>query len=423
MKFEPAKLPLIILSASGIVVLLLMLFKPEPPRNPVEIKPLVVDVVEVKRRALPVSIGAQGVVSPRVDTSMISEVSGRIVSVSDKFVVGGFFERGDVLLKIDDTDYIVKLRQVEAAVALANSKLAQERGFSKVALTEWERRHNRDSLDSPSRDLALRKPQIEEAKAQLASTLAQLEQAKSNLMKTKFTAPYRGLVKSKSVDISQYVSAGSEVAQIFAIDIAEIRLPVGESKLTYLNLPDDFIANRGQINASVVLTHTVDEEIYTHQAYLTRTEGVLDAGSRSLYLVAQVADPYGLENKLNKSSMLRVGTFVNAQIQGKTISGLVELPRNILRPGNNIWVVDSQNRLQQRKITVLRTGGEKMLISKGLMDGDIVCLTSLGPVLSGTVVRIGSIISQQDASMLGSETKTMQEPVAKDISADQVGGV
>jgi RND family efflux transporter MFP subunit len=423
MKFEPAKLPLIILSASGIVVLLLMLFKPEPPRNPVEIKPLVVDVVEVKRRALPVSIGAQGVVSPRVDTSMISEVSGRVVSVSDKFVVGGFFERGDVLLKIDDTDYIVKLRQVEAAVALANSKLAQERGFSKVALTEWERRHNRDSLDSPSRDLALRKPQIEEAKAQLASTLAQLEQAKSNLMKTKFTAPYRGLVKSKSVDISQYVSAGSEVAQIFAIDIAEIRLPVGESKLTYLNLPDDFIANRGQINASVVLTHTVDEEIYTHQAYLTRTEGVLDAGSRSLYLVAQVADPYGLENKLNKSSMLRVGTFVNAQIQGKTIPGLVELPRNILRPGNNIWVVDSQNRLQQRKITVLRTGGEKMLISKGLMDGDIVCLTSLGPVLSGTVVRIGSIISQQDASMLGSETKTMQEPVAKDISADQVGGV
>jgi multidrug efflux pump subunit AcrA (membrane-fusion protein) len=200
-------------------------------------------------------------------------------------------------------------------------------------------------------------------------------------------------------------------------------LPVGESKLTYLNLPDDFISNRGQINASVVLTHTVDEEIYTHQAYLTRTEGVLDAGSRSLYLVAQVADPYGLENKLNKSSMLRVGTFVNAQIQGKTIPGLVELPRNILRPGNNIWVVDSQNRLQQRKITVLRTGGEKMLISKGLMDGDIVCLTSLGPVLSGTVVRIGSIISQQDASMLGSETKTMQEPVAKDISADQVGGV
>jgi RND family efflux transporter MFP subunit len=423
MKFESIKLPLIILSACALVVLLLVLFKPEPPRNPVEIKPLIVDVVEVKRRALPVAIGAQGVVSPRVDTSMISEVSGRVISVSDKFVVGGFFERGDVLLKIDDTDYIVKLRQVEAAVALARSKLAQERGFSKVALIEWERRHNRDSLDSPSRDLALRKPQIEEAKAQLAATLAQLEQAKSNLMKTKFTAPYRGLVKSKSVDISQYVSAGSEVAQIFAIDIAEIRLPVGESKLAYLNLPDDFIANRRQINASVVLTHTVDEEIYTHQAYLTRTEGVLDAGSRSLYLVAQVPDPYGLESKRNKSSILRVGTFVNAQIQGKTIPGLVELPRNILRPGNNIWVVDSQNRLQQRKITVLRTGGEKMLISKGLTDGDIVCLTSLGPVLSGTPVRIGSIISQQDASMLGSETKTMPEPVAKDISADQVGGV
>jgi RND family efflux transporter MFP subunit len=423
MKFESIKLPLIILSACALVVLLLVLFKPEPPRNPVEIKPLIVDVVEVKRRALPVAIATQGVVSPRVDTSMISEVSGRVISVSDKFVVGGFFERGDVLLKIDDTDYIVKLRQVEAAVALARSRLAQERGFSKVALVEWERRHNRDSLDSPSRDLALRKPQIEEAKAQLASTLAQLEQAKSNLMKTKFTAPYRGLVKSKSVDISQYVSAGSEVAQIFAIDIAEIRLPVGESKLAYLNLPDDFITNRGQINASVVLTHTVDEEIYTHQAYLTRTEGVLDAGSRSLYLVAQVPDPYGLESKRNKSSMLRVGTFVNAQIQGKTIPGLVELPRNILRPGNNIWVVDSQNRLQQRKITVLRTAGEKMLISKGLTDGDIVSLTSLGPVLSGTPVRIGSIISQQDPSMLGSETKTMPEPVAKDISADQVGGV
>jgi|TARA_B110000902_G_scaffold262733_1_gene340243 RND family efflux transporter MFP subunit len=423
MKFESVKLPLIILSASALVVFLLVLFKPEPPRKPVEIKPLIVDVVEVKRKALPVSIGAQGVVSPRIHTSMISEVSGRVISVSDKFVVGGFFERGEVLLKIDDTDYIVKLRQVEAAVALARSKLAQEKGFSKVALIEWERRHNRDSLDSPARDLALRKPQIEEAKAQLASTLAQLDQAKSNLQKTQFTAPYRGLVKSKSVDISQYVAAGSEVAQTFAIDIAEIRLPVGESKLPYLDLPDDFAANSSLINAAVILTHTVDEETYTHQAYLTRTEGVLDAGSRSLYLVAQVPDPYGLESKRGNSSMLRVGTFVNAQIQGKIIPKLVELPRNILRPGNNIWVVDSQNRLQLRKISVLRTGGEKMLVSSGLDDGDLVSLTSVGPVLSGTPVRIGSISSQQDASMLGSETNTRPNPIVKDISTAPLGGV
>jgi RND family efflux transporter MFP subunit len=423
MKFESVKLPLIILSASALVVFLLVLFKPEPPRKPVEIKPLIVDVVEVKRKALPVSIGAQGVVSPRIHTSMISEVSGRVISVSDKFVVGGFFERGEVLLKIDDTDYIVKLRQVEAAVALARSKLAQEKGFSKVALIEWERRHNRDSLDSPARDLALRKPQIEEAKAQLASTLAQLDQAKSNLQKTQFTAPYRGLVKSKSADISQYVAAGSEVAQTFAIDIAEIRLPVGESKLPYLDLPDDFAANSSLINAAVILTHTVDEETYTHQAYLTRTEGVLDAGSRSLYLVAQVPDPYGLESKRGNSSMLRVGTFVNAQIQGKIIPKLVELPRNILRPGNNIWVVDSQNRLQLRKISVLRTGGEKMLVSSGLDDGDLVSLTSVGPVLSGTPVRIGSISSQQDASMLGSETNTRPNPIVKDISTAPLGGV
>jgi RND family efflux transporter MFP subunit len=423
MKFESVKLPLIILSASALVVFLLVLFKPEPPRKPVEIKPLIVDVVEVKRKALPVSIGAQGVVSPRIHTSMISEVSGRVISVSDKFVVGGFFERGEVLLKIDDTDYIVKLRQVEAAVALARSKLAQEKGFSKVALIEWERRHNRDSLDSPARDLALRKPQIEEAKAQLASTLAQLDQAKSNLQKTQFTAPYRGLVKSKSADISQYVAAGSEVAQTFAIDIAEIRVPVGESKLPYLDLPDDFAANSSLINAAVILTHTVDEETYTHQAYLTRTEGVLDAGSRSLYLVAQVPDPYGLESKRGNSSMLRVGTFVNAQIQGKIIPKLVELPRNILRPGNNIWVVDSQNRLQLRKISVLRTGGEKMLVSSGLDDGDLVSLTSVGPVLSGTPVRIGSISSQQDASMLGSETNTRPNPIVKDISTAPLGGV
>jgi RND family efflux transporter MFP subunit len=423
MKFETIKLPLIILSVCALVVLLLVLFKPEPPRNPVEIKPLIVDVVEVKRRALSVTIGAQGVVMPRVDTSMISEVSGRVISVSEKFVVGGFFERGDVLLEIDDTDYVVKLRQVEATVALARTKLLQERGFSKVALIEWERRHNKDSLDSPARDLALRKPQIEEAKAQLGSALAQLEQARSNLEKTKFKAPYRGLVKSKSVDISQYVAAGSEIAQLFAVDIAEIRLPVGESKLAYLNLPDDFITERDLINASVELTHTIDEEIYTHQAYLTRTEGVLDAGTRSLYLVAQVPDPYGLENNRKKTSILRVGTFVDAKIQGKTIPGLVELPRNILRPGNNIWVVDSQNRLQQRKITVLRTGGDKMLISKGLADGDIVSLTSVGPVLSGTPVNIGSIVSQQDASMLGSEIETKALPVDKDADVNQFGGV
>jgi len=210
-----------------------------------------------------------------------------------------------------------------------------------------------------------------------------------------------------------------------AVSDAEVRLAIPESKLSYLSLPDAYGGATRDL-AGVELSYRVDGETQSWSASLVRSEGVLDQRSRSLFVVARVRDPYGIyEPGSDGFTPLRFGMFVNASIEGRRVERVIPLPRAVVRPGNEVWVVDDNNRLQARNVSLLRTDGAEIFVTAGLDDGDRVCLTSVGPVLPGTLVSISSVLRQSkpDADsreLLDSELATQPptEPAGAVSAAD-----
>jgi RND family efflux transporter MFP subunit len=413
--------PLLIIVLAALLAALLVWLKPVPVVVVPEQKPLLVDVLEVERRTLTINVKAQGIVQASARTHLVSEVSGRIVEVSGNFNVGGFFRAGDVLLRIDPRDYQTRLQQAAAQVAQAQSMLAQERGRAEVAKREWQQRSGRNKVSEQARQLALRKPQLLEAEAQFKSAAAGLNQAELDLERTVIMAPYDGLVAAKSADIGQFIGAGSPIGEIMAVNDAEVRLAIPESKLNYLTLPDAYSAADAE-QAVVELSHTLDGEQRRWQARVVRTEGVLDPRSRALFVVAQVRDPYGIYQIRDASfTPLRFGMFVDASLEGRRVDNVVPLPRGVIRPGNQVWIVDDNNRLQARKLSLLRTDGAEIFVTSGLDDGDKVCLTSVGPVLPGTRVSISSVLRQSNADTVEGELPPAE--IAKQPAKESAGAV
>ena len=410
--------PLLIIGLAVLLAAILVGMKPEPEVITPETRPLLVDVLQVSPTNLAISVQAQGVVRPSSRTSLVSEVSGRVMTVAESFSAGGFFRSGDVLLRLDDRDYSARLKQAEALVAQARSVLAQEQGRVAVAEHEWQQRTRRNTVGEEARRLALREPQLLEALAQLESALAGLDQARLDLERTVVIAPYDGLVEARQVDIGQYVTAGMPLGAILAVEDAEIRLAIPESKLGYLSLPAAHRRSKGN-RPAVEISHSLDGETRTWQAELVRTEGVLDERSRSLFVVAGLQDPYGLYRELASEDFapLRFGMFVDARIEGRRVDGVISLPRAIIRPGNLVWIVDDSNRLQEREITLLRTDGAEILVTGGLDEGDKVCVTSVGPVLPNTPVSISSLIRQESSRQQDPEPVT--KPSASPGSASE----
>lgn len=398
--------PIAILLVATIVSVVFVLTRPDPKVVDNTPKPLLVDAIEVVKEDIQVSVRSQGTVQPRTRTTLVAEVSGRVVNVADQFNVGGFFNKGDELLTIDQRDYLAAVKRAEAAVATAQSLLATEKGRAEVAYQDWLKYRSSVKRSEAATALALRKPQMQEAEANLSSALADLDHARNQLERTRIRAPYDGLFSAKQVDIGQFVNVGSALAEIFAIDRAELRLALPEHKLNYLELPT--LAQPDlNIEPAVQLFAEVGGNLHQWDGRVVRTEGVFDDRTRVLFAVAQIDDPYGMNHPIQEP--LRVGTFVEANITGRVINDLVVLPRKLLRAGNRIWVIDQQNQLQNRQVSVLRTDGKDIYITSGLDNGELVCASTISGAVSGTEVRLAEKKpSNQDRLPAHPETEQSQ---------------
>jgi RND family efflux transporter MFP subunit len=371
------------LAGATAVSVFLYLQRPDSEISEPEYKPVTVDVAEVVREDLRIHVQAQGTVTPLRETSVMAEVKGRIVWVSPALNAGGFVQENDILLRIDPRDYQTSLLRAQAALESAESALAQENGRAEVALREWQKLPKGSQRSEEARDLYLRKPQLEQAEAQLLAARADLDTARDNLERTIIRAPYDALIRAKHSELGQFVTAGAPLADLFSVDYAEVRLPIPQSKLDYLELPG--LAGYEQ-GAMIDLYTDVAGEIKHWTARLHRTEGVYDERSRVLYTVARIEDPYALRDPGREP--LRIGTFVNANIEGMEMRDVVRLPRHLLRAGNLLWIVDDTSRLRNREVTTLRTGGDDIYVSAGLDDGELVSLTVLDSSFEGALVDV-----------------------------------
>ena len=346
-------LPVVLVAASiAVVVALIVIQKGQRAERKTEAEQaILVDTITARVSSLNFTVNSQGTVRPRTETSLVAEVSGRIVSVNPAFIAGGFFRKGDVLLEIDPSDYQTGLKRAEAALASRQAKLADETARSDQALKDWD---NLGKQGQPSA-LALRLPQLEDARANVSAAEADVQKAKRDLERTRISLPYDGLVRQKVVDIGQYVTLGTPLGTTFAIDTAEIRLPLTQNDLNYLDLPSETDSDSETDSyPPVVLSAEQGGQVETWQAKIIRSEGVVDEASRLIYAVAQVVDPYAVLGKSTQKE-LKIGTFVEAAIQGLAVENVVVLPRFVLRADSTVLALDDADKLQILPVEVLRS--------------------------------------------------------------------
>jgi len=335
----------------------------------------------VNRAQLAMHVESQGIVAPRTRTRIVSEVSGLVLDVADAFVVGGTFKAGDMLLKLDPTDYEVALQRAEAKVISFKALMELENARSVQAEKEWGMT-GRPTSEAPL--LALRRPYLLEAEANLLQAKAEVRQAEIKLSKTIIRASYAGMVSEKLADIGQFVTMGTAIGETFAIDFVEIRLPLSEKDLTMM----DGLSSQVELRKKqITLTGTVDGIVTSWLATLARSEGVVDELSRSQYIVARVADPYGLDDN-DRQVPLRVGTFVKASIQGKVLKDVFKVPRSALLEGSRMGLVDDQALLKIISVEVASTDDNHYYISEGLQDGHQIVTSALGTPIEGLKLRI-----------------------------------
>lgn len=373
---------IILIGLAGAIVMVAT--RPKVEQRPVPFLPPLVRAQTVSYQDVQLSVNSQGTVTPRTETDLISQVAGTIIAVSPQFASGGFFEEDELLIRIDPRDYEYAIARLEAEVAQSRVRLAREEEEAAIARAEWERI---GSSSEPS-PLVLREPQLEEARTILRAAQASLKQAKLNLERTRIIAPYPGRVREKNIDIGQYVSPGFRLGTIYSIDTAEVRLPVPDSDLAYLDICLD--PKNGRFACPVLgvsLTAEFAGRTHTWKGTIVRIEGEIDPRTRMVTLVCSVPDPY---NRMSDSprTPLAVGMFVDAEIFGKRVDDVVVIERSALRGEDTVLIIDDEDRLHYQKVNVLKTDARSAIITEGLSQGQRVCISPLEAVVDGMKVRL-----------------------------------
>jgi len=381
--------------------------KPAPAAKPIRLPPIpIVDVLHIQPGSHRVWIETQGLVKPKTQIELVSQVNGRVEAINEQFSTGGFFDANQVLVMVEESDYRIAVSQANAKLADAKQLLATEKGRARQAKREW-----RDLGNSEANDLFLRKPQLASAKAGLLAADAGLEKAQLDLSRTRISAPFAGRVLSKKVDVGQFVAKGTSIAEVYSSDVAEVRLPLTAQQRQNVSVSE-------LQRSSVKLIARYGSNEYEWDAVLDRLEGAIDSSSRQYYFVANL--PQAFEDSVDSNGVLEkpglaVGQFVTAQIAGNNVDNSFLIPRMALRQQQQIWVLDN-NRLAYMDVIVIQISDDSALVQladKSQANKHIAVITStLSLALKGMNIRDRSAVVR-DLSESDSDSES-------DITAAQV---
>ncbi|WP_318483340.1 efflux RND transporter periplasmic adaptor subunit [Photobacterium leiognathi] len=407
-------LPLVIIAIFIALSALLLNNKKRPEQQKAQVRTPVLEVIRIEKQDVQLSVDSYGVVEPKYKAEVVSEVIGSVNYISPDFAVGKFVSKGELLARLDDSDYHADLTQAQASLAQAQAKLKEEIARGKVA-----KKTLRDVSPNKKTALGLREPQRKQEEANVKFAKAGVERAKRNLAKTEIRAPFDALVKMKNINMGSYLTQGKLIGELYGTETAEIRLPITPNSFSYLDL------NRLDSQKLNIEAQYGDTQTNHWAAKLVRNEGIIDKDNRMIYLIAEVDDPYNLKSPLDKPSIksisslsssspslslpvLQFGTFVTTTIQGKKIKDVIKLPRHVVR-SEQVIVVDSQNKTQTRQVNVVRSDNENAYVIGGLEDGEFVSLIRSDSLIDGTEVK--TVMSQsytpEIAPLMAAEPKVV----------------
>ncbi|MDT4291650.1 efflux RND transporter periplasmic adaptor subunit [Methylomonas sp. MO1] len=339
-----------------------------------------VSVMRVEPQTLRLNVVSQGVVTPREEIDLVSEVAGKVVQMHPALVAGGFFKAGELLLTIDPRDYDYAITAAQARVAEAKRVLIAEQAQVEQAHSEWQALGEGDASE-----LALRKPQLAEAHAKLLAAQADLAKAQLNRSRCELRAPFAGRILTKQAGVGQFLASGAVVARIYASDAAEVRLPISSDQLAFLNLPFALPHSDASLWPKVTLTAELGGSQRQWLGQIVRSEAAVSEDSGQWYLVAQVNQPF---QAIADRPPLVKGLFVHAEIEGAERAGVYRLPRNAISPTQTVKLVNIEQKLEIRPVEIVRSETNAVVIQAGLNPGDRVIVSELPIAIAGTTLKV-----------------------------------
>ena len=389
--------PALILVAVAAIVILISWMAPQAPREILDIPLPAIRVQTVQTQPFQFRVDAQGTVVPRREGDLRPQISGEVVWLSPSMVPGGFFDEGEVLLRIDPVDYAARVESERAALARAES----EAGRARKELKRQRSLADRSVASQARIDDAENAARVSDAV--LREARSRLGQAERDLERTELRAPYRGRIRSERVDPGQFVSRGESLAELYAVDYAEVRLPIPDRELGFMDIslgyrraaadPEGvFETTEGEASSlpslsvpRVRLRADFAGEEQEWWGELVRTEGEIDPRTRMVTVVARVKDPYGHLGNTDVPP-LAVGLFVDAMIEGIELSDAIVLPRNALQGGDRVFILDADDRVHFQPIEIARAERDQVIVKAGVKPGDRLSVTPMPWAVEGMQV-------------------------------------
>jgi RND family efflux transporter MFP subunit len=357
--------PLLILAGGFLLSGLLLEGRPSAEPMPRTTAPQPVRTLDVEPRTIRLFVESQGTVTPRTESQLVAEVAGRVRSVGAGLEPGAFFERGEVLAELDDGDLALDVKRAGALLERA----AAEEEFARTTLARLESLARKGIASDAALDEARRAART--TRASRLEAEVNLARAERDLDRARIVAPFAGRTVSRSIDKGRFLSVGTPIAILHAAEDAEIRLPVPDGELAFLDLPIGREIPRDEAPRVTLRSRFAGRE-HAWEGRIVRTEAQIDPRTRMVNVVARVDRSDAGEDE--QRPPLTAGLFVEAHIEGRAVDGLVRIPRAALADESSVWVVDRDRRLRRRPIEVLRVERSSVLVSDGLAESDLVSL-------------------------------------------------
>ncbi len=345
---------------------------------------ITVEVETLARQDYPITLSSYGEAKAATQSMLVSQVAGQIVAVNEAFRSGSSVKKGDILVNVDDRDYRTAVMSAEANLLDAERSVVEERARAKQAALDWKTLGRKDEPN----DLVLRKPQLMAAEARLKAAQADLSKANLALERTQIRAPFDGRVLDHKVDVGQFINVGTAVAELYANDYVEVRLPLCNCDLDFIDLD---LVNTSNTQPRITFFSNLNSG-RQWSGVVSRVDSAIDSNSRQLHVIGRIDQTLA---DSNLASEIKIGEYLTAEIQGKLIKDTLIIPNKTIYQSSFVYIVE-KGTLQRRDIEILWQNNDVAMIGSGLESGDQLVLTSLGQVTSGTRV---SIAEQQNTSI------------------------
>ena len=347
--------------------------------DPVEESPAPDVIVEILTpKDFQVKIISSGTTTPLTQTILNAEVGGEVIYRSKKFSEGSSVIEGEILAKIDDTD--LQLQYKNALLQLANAEVqySLQLAEAEVAKEAWEKMG-----DGIASDLMLKKPQLKQAEALLEVAKAQVSSAEKKLNKTEIVAPYAGRIQNVNIDLGTTIIPGQPVGAMYTSSEIEITLAIKDNDLQFLSIPMDGRKQDSSEQALVEIESFYKGKIQSWQGKLERVDGVIDPITRMINLIAVFENDFIETNQSN----LPIGLFVEAKIDGIKLNDVFQIPVTAISENNVVYIVDSNNELELRELSILKKYSDFVIVKEGIRAGERIVTSKLSTASNGIKVN------------------------------------